>query len=486
MQSEEAKLQQTPVGYTLVPSAQNRADGTPRFSFSLPPTYVSDPGLAMLARLESEHAGFEFATRAFFDRHLASGDIFIDIGAHFGLYSMAAATLLPGEIKVVAFEPHPLNALSMLRQLGHNGLQNDIELVCSALGAEPSFGKLWPFSTMGNFISDERPKEAWADNPPLSVPILPLDLFLEKRPDLSSGRLMVKVDVEGFEPEVMAGMEGLFASGRIAAIAFEQSEFYADPLRWRAFEGMIQQLKGHGYRIYWFPHLHLPCTLIPWVAGNGTGNLMALSPEFEKAPAYDGPFVAYTPPPSPMKMEFSASDQRELTERLISQRASDGWRWSIPRNMDVGADARAKLAAPHISATNRILDLGAGTMNIVQHLKAGNTYTPVDLIRYAKSTVLADLNDGEFPSGEWDCALALELFEHVHDVEALLKKIRASATRLICTYECLEDVSHITARRQHGYFNDLDRATISELILSVGWPDVVVEIHGSLSLFVCE
>ena len=136
MQSEETKLQQMPNGYTLVPSVQKRADGTPRFSFSLPPTYVSDPGLAMLARLESEHAGFEFATRAFFDRHLTSGDIFIDIGAHFGLYSMAAATLLPGEIKVVAFEPHPLNALSMLRQLGHNGLQNDIELVCSALGAE--------------------------------------------------------------------------------------------------------------------------------------------------------------------------------------------------------------------------------------------------------------------------------------------------------------------------------------------------------------
>ena len=84
---------------------------------------------------------------------------------------------------------------------------------------------------MGNFISDERPKEASADNPPLNVPILPLDLFIDKRPDLSSGRLMVKVDVEGFEPEVMAGMEGLLASGRIAAIAFEQSEFYADPVR---------------------------------------------------------------------------------------------------------------------------------------------------------------------------------------------------------------------------------------------------------------
>ena len=213
---------------------------------------------------------------------------------------------------------------------------------------------------------------------------------------------------------------------------------------------------------------------------------MALSPDLEKAPAYDGPFATYTPPPSPMKMKFSASDQRELTERLIAQRASDGWRWSIPSNMEAGADTRAELAAPHISATNRILDLGAGTMNIVQHLKVGNAYTPVDLIRYAKSTVLADLNDDEFPSGEWDCVLALELFEHIHDVEALLTKIRASATRLICTYECLDEVSNITERRQHGYFNDFDRATISGLIRSAGWADIVVEIHGSHSLFICD
>jgi hypothetical protein len=61
-------------------------------------------------------------------------------------------------------------------------------------------------------------------------------------------------------------------------------------------------------------------------------------------------------------------------------------------------------------------------MRIVQYLKAGNTYTSVDLVLYAKSTVLANLNDGGFPAGEWDCALALELFYHIHDVEALLKK----------------------------------------------------------------
>ena len=70
-------LDQTPEGLYLLPSAQKHADGTPRFTLSLPPSYNADPGLSLLAKLEAEHAGFEFTTRAFFDGHLQAGDIFL-------------------------------------------------------------------------------------------------------------------------------------------------------------------------------------------------------------------------------------------------------------------------------------------------------------------------------------------------------------------------------------------------------------------------
>ena len=56
MQADQANLQQAPDGHTLLPSRQKRADGAPRFTLSLPHTYVSDPGLALLAKLESQHA----------------------------------------------------------------------------------------------------------------------------------------------------------------------------------------------------------------------------------------------------------------------------------------------------------------------------------------------------------------------------------------------------------------------------------------------
>ena len=483
---DKIALEQSQDGYVLLPTAQKRADGTPRFTLSLPGSYASDPGLALLVKLESHHAGFEFATRAFFDRHLAPGDIFLDVGAHFGLYAMSAATLLPDSIKVFAFEPHPLNALSALRQFGHNGLQNEIELICSAVGREPSFGKLWPFSTMGNFISAERPEAAWGDNPPLTVPILSLDMFIEQRPDLSSGRIMMKVDVEGYEPEVMAGADGLLSSGRVGAIVFEKSDAYVEPVRRQALNQMINRLRAHGYRIRWFPHLHMPCALVPWVEGNETGNLVAIAPELEVDAVYDGPHADYASLPPPMKVDFSRGDQRELTERLIETGASDGWRWANPKNTEEGAEERAAIAAQYFGPGDRILDLGAGMLKTSPHLRSRNVYTPVDLVRFSKFTVLADLNDGGFPEGEWDCALALELFEHIHDVPELLAKIRPVAGRLVCIYCCLEDVGDLTERRERGYFNDFGRADLQATFITAGWQVKVAEADDKQSLIICE
>lgn len=479
-------LKGTQDGNVLLPSVLKNVDGTPRFFLSLPPGYRSDPGLEILARLETQRAGFEFPTRAFFDAHLEPGDVFLDVGAHLGLYSLGAATRHPGAIKVIAFEPHPLNVLTLLRQLGLNGQLHAVELICAAVGATAGFGKLWPYSTMGNFIAEHAPADAPKDNPPLTVPIVSLDMLFADRADLADGRVFVKVDVEGYEPPVIAGAARLLASGRVAAVVLEKSDYYAAPDRRGGFEAMIETILGHGYSIYWFPHAHLPCALIPWVDGNETGNLVALAPGFERRTAYDGPHAPYTPLPPPMKTDFDASDQAALTERLIARGGTDGWRWASPRNLDAGSEARAALALPHVPRRCKLLDLGAGLMHIVTKIGAGSAYTPVDLIRYARTTLVLDLNGGQFPEGDWDCALALELLEHIHDVPALLARTRASSERLVCTYKSVEDIADPALRRTHGYFNDFDRTALCAMLQAAGWQVTHVEVHDGHSLFVCN
>jgi FkbM family methyltransferase len=466
---------------------QKRPDGAPRFMLTLPPRYARDPGLEVLARLESTRAGFEYPTRAFFDAHLQAGDTFIDVGAHLGLYSLAAATLHPGHIRTVAFEPHPLNVLTLIHQLALNQRQHDVEVVCAACGAAPAIEKLWPFSSMGNFLSASRPDGVADDNPPLTVPIVPLDMLLENRPEIATGgKVMIKVDVEGFEPEVVTGATKLLGSGQVAAIVLEKGESFAAPERWAAFDAMTRILRDHGFTLRWFPHTHLPCALIPWVPGNETGNVIALGPGFEPRDVYDGPFVPYTPLPPPMTPEFSDAALADLTRRLIAHGATDGWRWANPRSMDPGSAERAALAGPHLPTAGSLLDLGAGLMLVLPKLKLGVRYTPVDLIRYSKATVLLDLNAGRFPDGKWDCVLMLELLEHMHDVPALLRRARAAAGRLVGTYKAIEETGDEDIRRLRGYFNDFDRATLRALLEAAGWRIDHLTVDGDHTLFVCS
>ena len=283
----------------------------------------------------------------------------------------------------------------------------------------------------------------------------------------------------------MEGADALLASGRVAAVVFEKSDFHAPAPRWAAFEAMIARLEGHGYSIRWFPHLHLPCVLMPWAPGNEAGNLVALAPGFSPLPAYDGPFARYTARPPPMRDDGSDSDKAALTEHFIARRAIDGWRWADPHNMADGAEARAALVAPHIPERSRILDLGAGLMAVGLKMRLGSSYTPVDLIRYANATVLADLNDGQFPEGGWDCALTLELLEHIHDVPALLGSIRAASGRLICLYRCIDVNFDEIDRRSRGIFNDFDQAALSAMLVEAGWQIDTVELHDPYTLFVC-
>ena len=100
--------------------------------------------------------------------------------------------------------------------------------------------------------------------------------------------------------------------------------------------------------------------------------------------------------------------------------------------------------------------------------------------------MLADLNDNGFPEGKWDCALALALLEHIHDVPALLTKVRSSCQRLICIYVCQEDVGEVEVRRANGFFNDFSRAELRGFFEAAGWRVAVSATEDVGTLFVCE
>ena len=120
----------------------------------------------------------------------------IDIGANVGFYSCLAATR--GK-QVVAVEPLPRNLEFLYRNLEYNGISN-VEVFPMALSDKSGVMPLYGHADTASFIS------GWAGASGVrhvAVPATTLDTIAAER--FSGVPLAIKLDVEGFELEVLKG-----------------------------------------------------------------------------------------------------------------------------------------------------------------------------------------------------------------------------------------------------------------------------------------
>jgi hypothetical protein len=95
---------QTTNGWAVLPSSLKHPDQSPRFHLHFPAGLAADVGAQHLIVNEA-NAGYEPPTRDLLKRMLRPGDLFVDVGAHWGFFSLLAATHPAGDIDVVAFQP---------------------------------------------------------------------------------------------------------------------------------------------------------------------------------------------------------------------------------------------------------------------------------------------------------------------------------------------------------------------------------------------
>ncbi len=244
-------------------------DGGPRFKAVAPRLYLTDPGVRFLIGRERSGVGYEYATRCFIDAHLQPGDLFLDIGAHWGIMTLHAATRFPGQVKVVAFEAAPRNLTPLRQWVEMNRLTDQVEVVGAAVGDTPGRGELRPESTMGHSLvrtADGR------------VPVVTVDDILAARPALADRRVVVKIDVEGGEPEVVAGMERLLATGRVAAVIWERGPSYQGPDAMGRATALRQRFAALGFTAWRFADENAAGTLEPFTEDDRTGNIVELAP----------------------------------------------------------------------------------------------------------------------------------------------------------------------------------------------------------------
>ena len=140
------------------------------------------------------------------DRHLQEESLFIDIGANIGVHTVYAAHKVGKSGQVIAFEPNPYSYQRLGDQIALNHLKN-VTAHHTALGSEIGTIVLHGCNDE-NVGSSLRVDESGEGD--CEVPLNLADNFLADIPDRQSG--ICKIDVEGYEYQVLQGLKGFIES----------------------------------------------------------------------------------------------------------------------------------------------------------------------------------------------------------------------------------------------------------------------------------
>lgn len=185
----------------------------------------------------------------FAEAMLRGGDVFIDVGANVGIFTLVAARRVGDAGIVHSFEPVPANYTRLSENVALNGFTN-VRLNRAAAGAEPGelrFGletemEVASGAAMSGFYT------AGASLRPIKAPVVRLDDYLAEQNDDRRVRL-IKIDVEGYEPRVLEGLRQSLAKRRVDLVMLEISVYALAHQGSRVID-VVRPLQEAGYHLY--------------------------------------------------------------------------------------------------------------------------------------------------------------------------------------------------------------------------------------------
>lgn len=457
--------------WMVIPSALPATDGSgkPEYEMVLSRTEMQDAGVASLHFRETRTGGFEYPSRKFLHSHLDPGDTFIDVGAHFGVYSLCAAKIHPGEVKVLAVEPHPVNMGRLRMWAEFNSCSENIMTAECATSAHSGYSLLLTDSSMGHRLSTPETRGTTSGSEPINVQVEPLDRLAAKAgiPDNDS-RIILKIDTEGHELPTMLGALKLLKSGRVKAIIWEKGHYHIKGKGAEEFGEIMTLLRDLGYDSYRFPHEDMGGPLVPYVPSPESCNIISVDRDLKLLPVYEKPWSAHPVMPPSMRPNLSPEAYGKYTKALMEHKSTDCGRWSRWGSLYDEADLRCGVAARHIQGNSNVLDCGAGLTLLRDYIPESCSYTPLDIVARTRDTIVADLNQGHYPDADFDVVVALYLLEFLHEPEKFLKWAMDAGKQLLLAYAPAQKGS-AEKRRRMGYFNDLNISELEKMLDKCGW-----------------
>jgi FkbM family methyltransferase len=166
----------------------------------------------------------------FFARHLRPGMTVVDVGANFGYYTVLFGALVGNAGRVWAFEPNPQAVGNLRRSVELNGFRLRTTIVAAAAGAADG-GEVRLFAPHGEPKNAAVVSPAAALGPELGTVHRVPQVTIDKAAAAARRIDFVKIDAEGAEEAVIAGMMQTLRRDRPPLILEFNAARYRDPGR---------------------------------------------------------------------------------------------------------------------------------------------------------------------------------------------------------------------------------------------------------------
>jgi len=188
----------------------------------------------------------ESGTVQWIQEYVKPGDIFYDIGANMGLYTVLAGVRVGQAGAVYAFEPHVVNVHTLMRNVKANRLARHVQVLSCALNDQEGYFDF-------NYYSDISGSSNSQLNGARDGAEREFDPVLTERKYattldalIASGVIRpanhVKIDVDGNEMLILRGMSGLLGSrAALRSIQVEVNPRYKSAL--------FDFMRAHGYQV---------------------------------------------------------------------------------------------------------------------------------------------------------------------------------------------------------------------------------------------
>lgn len=219
---------------------------------------LSDPGLSKELHL--------FGTREeklamLFEQHIedvcrrTADPVVIDVGANIGFYTILEANAMDHG-RIMAIEPFPRNMELCRANLALNGCERGVSLHECAIGSANETARLHlSASSNRHRISSEAERDS-SGTSGIDVPMYTLDTFVTNHGVDPGDVSVVRMDLEGFEVEVLNGMTEILASDGPTILYIEVHPLILDEVET---SDVIAHLRDNGFEI-----AAVECGTITW------------------------------------------------------------------------------------------------------------------------------------------------------------------------------------------------------------------------------